>query len=339
MLLVIFNHTGTRGYMLYTVSMDSVFYPFYMLISVACKVAVPLYFMVSGALLLPKEESIKKVYCHRILRMVIVLILYSAVTYVWQILTGRIEGGFDLKYFIEKIFSSQFATAYWFIYAYIGMLVMLPLLRKLVKSMSANEFYYLFSALLLLYGIVPILMYFYGQGSVWLNANVTENLFTYRVLYFIEGYYFGYVLKDEDLTRKKMLIWIGAAVAAVILTCIVTQYRIDVTGLSDPDNAETFYGNLLPIPVFALFYTIRYWFIHHQAGERSSRIIITFGSAAFGIMLIEEMLRFETEFIYTSLFPILHSLVSCLIWVSVIYLCGAAITLCLKRIPGMKKLI
>lgn len=83
--LVIFNHTGIKGFMLYSVATQSPLYPFYMFLSVACKPAVPLFWMVSGALLLPKEESIGRVYRHRVLRMVIVLVLFSAIYYGWQI--------------------------------------------------------------------------------------------------------------------------------------------------------------------------------------------------------------------------------------------------------------
>lgn len=42
MLLVIFCHTGTRGFVLYGVAQQSAFYPVYLFLSVAGKVAVPL---------------------------------------------------------------------------------------------------------------------------------------------------------------------------------------------------------------------------------------------------------------------------------------------------------
>ena len=338
MLLVIFNHTGTKGFMLYSAATNSALYPFYLFISVACKVAVPLYWMVSGALLLPKEESLGKVYRHRVLRMVVVLILFSAVTYIWQILKGTVDG-WDFKYFWETIYSSRFATAYWFIYAYIGMLIMLPFLRKLVKVMSVKEFYYLFVVILVLRGLVPILQYLYGQGSVSLNSNVTGALFATNVLYFIGGYYFGDILKDQDLTLKKVFLWAGASLVAIVITCAITQYKIDVTGLSDESNAQTFYNNLICIPTFGIFYAVRYWFIHHKTAERADKIICMFGGAAFGIMLLEKILREELVFIYTALFPVFRSLGSCIIWVLAVYLCGFVITICLKKIPGLKKLI
>lgn len=55
-LFVIFNHTSDRGYFLFADSVGSWLYFPYMASSVLCKVAVPIFFMISGALLLPKEN-------------------------------------------------------------------------------------------------------------------------------------------------------------------------------------------------------------------------------------------------------------------------------------------
>jgi surface polysaccharide O-acyltransferase-like enzyme len=64
--LVIFNHTGERGYILFISKMGSPISLLYMAASVFCKIAVPLFFMISGALLLKKEESLKQLFlCER----------------------------------------------------------------------------------------------------------------------------------------------------------------------------------------------------------------------------------------------------------------------------------
>ncbi len=70
--LVMFNHTDKNGFFFFTVAQASPFYGLYLFISIACKFAVPLFYMVSGALLLKKEESIGVVYKKRFLRMLII---------------------------------------------------------------------------------------------------------------------------------------------------------------------------------------------------------------------------------------------------------------------------
>lgn len=51
--LVLFNHTWTRGFSLWTISHNSgVLYWLYMFLSITDKIGVPLFLMISGALLL-----------------------------------------------------------------------------------------------------------------------------------------------------------------------------------------------------------------------------------------------------------------------------------------------
>ena len=59
--MVLFNHTRTSGFVLFTVRRGSFFYPFYLFNAILIKSAVPLFFMVSGALLLGKEESYSQI--------------------------------------------------------------------------------------------------------------------------------------------------------------------------------------------------------------------------------------------------------------------------------------
>ena len=206
MLLVIFNHTGTSGFMLYSVAQQSVFYPVYLFLSVACKPAVPLYWMVSGALLLPKEESIAHVYRHRVLRMVLVLLLFSVGPHLASVILGRTE--LNLKHVFVTVYSSpmSIATTYWFICAYIGVMMMLPFLRRLVKAMTRREWLYLFLLMFVFRGCIPIAEYLIAQGDLHINRDIMDSLFSMNVVYFMAGYYFEDVLKKEELTAKRCVI-------------------------------------------------------------------------------------------------------------------------------------
>lgn len=351
MLLVIFNHTGTRGFFLFSIATDSIFYPFYLFISVACKVAVPLYWMISGALLLPREESIKRVYQHRVLRMVLVLVVFSLFYYAKRGFYQ--QRGFALIYaFLITLYTDRFSNAFWFIYSYIGMLMMLPLLRKMVKALPRSYFLYLFILVFSLRGVLPIIEYLGStlpaqigldlntELNVFsLNQHIAQNLFSQSVLYFIAGYYFDSFISTHEITRRGSVRWICAGFIAIIITCLMTHYKIQVTGLSSEGVAQTFYNNLICIPTFAIFYCTRWFFLNHQITGAIQKAIQSLGSCAFGIMLCEEALRSDLDFIYKALAPKLHRLPACLIWVLAVYSCGYAITLCMKRIPGLKKII
>lgn len=59
--MVLFNHTKDKGFILFTIAQGSKLYPFYLFNAIWIKIAVPLFFMTSGALLLGKEESIGQI--------------------------------------------------------------------------------------------------------------------------------------------------------------------------------------------------------------------------------------------------------------------------------------
>lgn len=353
MLLVIFNHTGIRGFFLFSKEDDSVFYLFYLFISVSCKIAVPLFWMISGALLLPKEESIKRVYVHRVLRMVLVLVLFSILCFLYTIVKDRqqINPSLILS-FLTTLYRKNWAAAYWFIYAYIGILMMLPFLRKLVKNMTKDYFHYLFLLVFFFRGILPILEYlvstlpariglpFNPELKICsLNSNVTDNFFSEAVLFFLFGYYFDHLLTNKEITKKGAAKWLGIGLIAIVTTCFMTCYHITVTGVCRETATQTFYNNLICLPTFATFYSMRLLFQEYHFSDNIKKIILSFGQCAFGIMLCEEILRRVMNFVYEALVPIIHGFPACIVWVLAVYLSGYVITLCLKRIPGLRSLI
>ncbi len=85
--LVLFNHTGRYGFQLYVTATPLPVQTAYLVISSLCKVAVPLFLMVSGALLLGKDEPVSVVWRKRVLRMVAVLLIFSTFRYVFRYFT------------------------------------------------------------------------------------------------------------------------------------------------------------------------------------------------------------------------------------------------------------
>ena len=106
-----------------------------------CKGAVPLFFMVSGALLLGKNESGKDLFQKRILRMILVIVIFSFLYYMKLVLKG--ERPFAPFSFLLSLPTDLVYLPYWFLYSYLGVLTILPILRPLAQNMSKNTFWYL----------------------------------------------------------------------------------------------------------------------------------------------------------------------------------------------------
>ena len=88
----------------------------------------------------------------------------------------------------------------------------------------------------------------------------------------------------------------------MIITCLMTQYKINITGVAHEDAVETFYNNLNAIPTFAVFYTARWFFSRRSIPAAVERVIIYLGSCAFGIMLCEEVVIIKGIAIFKSNF-------------------------------------
>ena len=106
------------------------------LLSLICKAAVPLFFMISGVLLLGKEESFRDLFQKRILRMIYVIIIFSLLYHFKMAWKGATPFA-PLHVFLRLPFDLVFLP-YWYLYSYIGFLAILPFVRAIAKHMTKN---------------------------------------------------------------------------------------------------------------------------------------------------------------------------------------------------------
>lgn len=339
-ILVIFNHTGSHGFFLYAISEFSPFYSFYFFCSIACKVAVPLFWMISGALLIKKEESLSTLYKKRILKIVLVLIVFSFIQYLFFVFENEART-FYIRDFLKTLYSGQLAMAYWYIYAYIGVLLVLPFVRKMAKNMERKEYLYLFGLFLTICGALPILEYLLWQGRVGMNNLVRESIFSQALIYLMTGHYLENMVDEKELSGKRAGIIMFLGFIAIVISCFITKFMTNITGLIGETEAQTFYNSLIFVPSYAIFYLSRFCFGKYGEfiDERVKKVIITFGGASFGAILIENLWRERLETVFYFLKPYCKIFPSCIIWVLLTWVCATGTILILKKLPLMRKLI
>lgn len=280
---VIFNHTGSRGYMLFADQAESILYFPYMMFSVLCKIAVPIFFMISGALLLPKQESLKQIFLKRVLRIFIVLVLISIPYYLWL---HRFEG-LGIKNFFTVIYSDCATTSLWYLYAYIGLLLLLPFLRSMVRNMKQSDFVYLIVGHLILFGILPCLEYCLWGGSVTLNKSFSAVIFvTQNVFYALVGYYLEYVFDKKNYNKKTVIWCIVLSIVSIAITCMMTYYQT-VNGVDSQEQYEAFFNSFICIPTMAVYFLVKFSSFKIK-GEKVQRVLSIFGASVFGVYLIEK---------------------------------------------------
>ena len=139
--LVIFNHLP--GYLLYFVS-DGYKQFFYMTLAMITRINVPLFFMISESLLFKKEEQWTHVFKKRFLRIVYLLLFADFLWIVTYKVNSLIYGtDFQITFFkcIQVFLLNKIDTtsAYWYLYSYLGVLFVLPLLQRMAKEVTKHE--------------------------------------------------------------------------------------------------------------------------------------------------------------------------------------------------------
>lgn len=336
--LVLFNHTGNAGFTLFLISKQSNFYWIYMFNSVFVKIAVPIFFMCSGALLLRKEETIKKIVFHRFIKYLIVLIVSSIIVYIYICYRLKLTD-FSIINFLKTLYTKQVSGGYWYLYTYLGFILMLPFIRKLAKGMSNKEYKYMV-ILFFIMNVIPIIEFLifkdiitHRNGNFWLF--ITTNYIFYPLI----GFFIDEKLDVKKFNKKNLLIMIILSIISIIITCLITDNYCNLIGEWKESSCQVFLNNLIFIPVITVFYGIKLLFLKHIPNPKINKIIATISGTTFGIYLFEYIYTQETKNVYTFLYPYIHTLPSSLMWTFVACVVGSIITLLLKKIPIIKKCI
>lgn len=166
-----------------------------LLAMVLCKSAVTLFVMISGSLLLKKSDSYKKI-AERIMRVVVVLLSFSVVYY----LIGDYEH--TLTDFVKVVTRNNVTTAFWYLYLYLGILIMLPMLQKMVANFKVADYIYFLIFALIICSFSFVTNY---------NEMLSLPIFATFVGIFVLGYFLDSVI---DLNKYK------TSIVVIVCTCV-----------------------------------------------------------------------------------------------------------------------
>ncbi len=103
------------------------------------KMAVPLFVMVSGACLLPRRDSPRRV-LGRMARILGALLLFSYAYYLYDawVYWGLWPRMADLGTFLRLVWTQQITDSFWYLTFYLALLAMLPFLQRLASARGVN---------------------------------------------------------------------------------------------------------------------------------------------------------------------------------------------------------
>jgi surface polysaccharide O-acyltransferase-like enzyme len=340
----IFNHTGIRGFFLFSLrDVRSVSYWVYIFLCVFCKFSVPLFFMISGALLLGEKyrnESIKRVYTHRVRRMVMTLIVFSFVFYIRNILETDTE--FNLLQFFKTLYIADWNFSYWFLYAYLAFLIGLPILRKMVEKMEDIDFVYLMVISIIASGIIPIVDFLIFKGDASINGTFLRSLdwcTSSVIIYPITGYYLLHKVDIEKINKKNIICLTGIDISTIFESCFMTTYQAYLTGICEEGSSQLFLGSFVLFHSMTLFILSRYLFHKYNCPIVCEKIIRSVGRCTFGIYLLHLLFLNKALDKFSILDNYINPMINTFFICLIVLMCGYVVTLILRKIPGIKRLL
>ena len=347
-LSVMFIHSGYRGHEAYSCTDSGITFVVSLVLACVSAIGVDLFWMVSGALLLGKNEDAKYVYTKRLPRILIVLLVFSVIRYFydwfmgvygadvyWAIGYGSNAGAghapIGVLDFLRRFFSGAIFVPYWFLYSYIGILLILPFLRRAIQNMSMNEWKYL-AVIELCFLIVIRVIELIPNTSFGVPFFMAEAVNT-----FILGYAAEKVVPRKWLEKWKNLI----GIILLVIIFVAVEYYLTVT-LGNPvgENRKVFTDIfIIPIALGVVLVIRGLSFKMGECPKWLSKTICFAGSCTFGLYLIEDYLRQLLVPVDEELASVITVMPACIVWLLSSFVVGILVVGLMKKIPGFGKLI
>ncbi|MBR4231673.1 MAG: acyltransferase [Oscillospiraceae bacterium] len=294
------------------------------------KTAVPVFLMITGAVLLPKSDTYGKTY-RRLLRIVLVIVIFSAVYFIYGYLRG--ERVFDIREYLRDTYRNGITNAYWYLYLYAAILVMMPILQRLAKTLRTQEFRYIMLWSIGFLGLMPILIHFFP----WLEYNPAFALpiFSVYIGLMFAGHYANKKLGCE---KKRFITAVAVLIVSTAVSVILTlrEYRAG-------EEWYLFFDNRFFITVasasVSLFYIVKYIWGKSRREESGSRALALMGRCTFGVFLLSDLFISLFEPVYSAMAAAVTPVPAVIAYEVLVYAAGLAVTLILTRIPLVNRLV
>ncbi|MGN0452470.1 MAG: acyltransferase [Ruminococcus sp.] len=249
----------------------------------ASRIAVPLFVMISGAMMLDSEYeyTANKLWSH-IRKLILFFCFWSLLYTLHYKVIMPLHNGTPLE--ITSIVLYFFSGHYhlWFIYMQIALYLIVPILRLFVKHENKKYIEYFLCLAFVFTFLVPAIIR-YGKVVFPIFDNVS-NIFRTFNMTFVGGYtgYFilGWYLHNYKLKKNKLIYFLG--VGGFIFTATITYLLSVYSGITVQAYSNASFNVLFQS--VAVFVFVKQVFAKHQYGESFfSKVISIISKYSFGI--------------------------------------------------------
>lgn len=302
-------------------------------------VCIPLFFMLSGMLLLDTEkghEHIRTFFRKRFIKIAIPTLAWSILYMYYK---KNINGQpFDIINSIKEIASGPAYFHLWFMYSIIGLYIATPILRIYACHENRNNLKYFIFLWILIVGIFPIANDFFGV-KVGVQVAVTTGWSGY----FIAGHYF----RDTIISKKQTMYAVIIFIACLSWTVYMTNYFTFNVNSDFDDYFLKYRAPMIIVMSFISFILLKS--INYEKLFGSSIFLINsmkyVSSTSFGIYLVHVLVleNFRNGTFGFKIHEINGTVVHPLIGISITFIATLSVSLLvvsiLRKIPYVKVIV
>lgn len=289
--------------------------------SALAKAAVPIFFMISGALLLSKPYDHKK-HKDRTLKLFITLAIFTIVYYFWDKYFQKL----DIEDFSALLFKPR-REMLWFLYVIICLYISVPYVKLITDHMDEYLEKLFIKQWLLFNGVVYVLRFFIDTKPKYFVPIISG---TYYLGYFIIGYLI-IKYKDKIDYKKYNLYYILSIIFGVSILVGLSYFDSIAQNeyIEKYLNYKNLFTNIISISAFLLIYS--------NIKDKKYKIISFLSPYSFGVYLLHGMvtnvvMKYNGYKAHSSIYSIpISSICILLMTIPIVYL--------LKKVPIIKKYI
>lgn len=292
---------------------------------------VPLFVLLSGSLLLGKEEGYRDFFRKRCMKVLLPWLvwtfLYMAYFYLFQ--KQMVNENFFLKYHSEysalgHFFFQTFMSALWFLPMIFGIYLVAPLLRILVKYAQKFDLFYLLALWFIFLSVLP---------SVFQNSNfpIWEPTIIMEPIQFSGYFLLGFVIIRYQLLSR-LQPW-------KVFVLSILSFAVSLIKLPYVTNIVS--GYMFPGIVFSSVCFFYWMFIvikqyESRIPKKVGRIFQLVSGASFGIYIVHAMiLDYSGKYILRFLNPLHMGFLLTVIIFSLSFL----VVFCIKKLPVLRYIV
>ena len=278
------------------------------------RVSVPIFLMISGALLLNREFNLKK-YLKRLFKFIVLIIVWDIIYLVWEYLYLGVT--YNNLY---KLIFEPYRAHLWFLYTILILYAIQPILRKLLLKSNS-----------IIKTILLIMWILFSTGSM-ISHTLAQyfTLFSYIGFFVLGKYLYDYV-KSKDLRKYNILLIITMIICFTI--SIILNYKSSIKYNMFYNLYFAYRTPFIIVSSFA-FYTL---IISNYIKDDLNKIIMKLSDLSLGVYLIHGIFLDITVKMF--LYPSINSLIGIPLFTIIIFICSITCVFILKKIKIIDNIV